>query len=196
MAVDWESWISKIPLPDPYKRYVVYALAALVALVILKRVLGVVSRAVRRSQPPTIHPKLQKYSVDQAEEARKQRELAVGVIATSTGNRLAGFRIVRQVEAVFVEGLKTPEDAVIALKATAVQRGANAIVNVHTDRTTAGRCTASGDAVVVAPMVAKMPQRPAATEPPVIQPPSPPPPPPRTPPPPPPPPPPPRPGAR
>src|SRR5690606_5665105 len=69
------------------------------------------------------------------------------------------FRLVRQVEAVFVEGYRTPEDAIVALKAAAVERGANAILNVHTDRTTAGRCTASGDAVVVAPLVAKMPER-------------------------------------
>ncbi len=158
-GVDWRSWLERIPIPEPYRRYALYALAGLAALLILQRVAGAVGRAIRRSRPPTIHPKLQKYNVDSAELDRKRRELAVKVIATSTGGRLAGFRIVRQVEAVFVEGYRTPEDAIVALKAAAVERGANAVLNVQTDRTVAGRCTASGDAVVVAPMTAKMPER-------------------------------------
>lgn len=166
MVIDWKAWIERIPLPDPYRRYALYALAVLIVLVMLRRVSRVIARALARGRAPTIHPKLQKYNVDTVELDRKRRELAVSVIATSTGNRLAGFRIVRQVEAVFVEGSKTPEDAIVALKAAAVERGANAILNVRTDRTVAGRCTASGDAVVVAPMTAKMPERrPAATAP-------------------------------
>jgi uncharacterized protein YbjQ (UPF0145 family) len=107
------------------------------------------TRAVRRRRSPTIHPKLQKYNVDQAALQAERRELARGIIATSTGNRLAGYRVVRQVEAVFVEGLQTPEDALVALKALAVQRGANAVLNVQTQRTAAGKCSASGDAVEV-----------------------------------------------
>jgi len=50
---------------------------------------------------------------------------------------------------------------VIALKAAAVERGANALVNVRTDRSAVGRCTASGDAVVAAPLA----DRPAAAPP-------------------------------
>lgn len=184
IQLNWQEWIDRIPLPEPYRRWALYALAVLVAYVILRRVVGGMMRAVRRSRPPTIHPKLQKYNVDHAELDRKRRELAAGVVATSTGNRLAGFRMVRQVEAVFVEGYRTPEDAILALKAAAVERGANAILNVRTDRSVAGRCTASGDAVVVAPLVAKMPERrpqqgPRPTAPPASQsPPGPPPPPP------------------
>ncbi|HOB73085.1 MAG TPA: hypothetical protein PKG54_01040 [Phycisphaerae bacterium] len=194
MQVNWQEWIDRIPLPEPYRRWGLYALAGLIAYVILRRVAGAVLRAIRRSRPATIHPKLQKYNIDHAELDRKRRELARGVVATSTGNRLAGFRMVRQVEAVFVEGYRTPEDAILALKAAAVERGGNAILNVRTDRSVAGRCTASGDAVVVAPLVAKMPQRRPQQ---LVQPPSPPPPPPvdKNPPAPPPPPPPPPPGA-
>jgi len=94
---------------------------------------------------------LQKYNVDHSELDRQRREQARLIVATSTTTRLAGFRIVRQVEAVFVEGYRTPEEALIALKAAAADRGANAILNVHTDRTAAGRCTASGDAIIVIP---------------------------------------------
>ena len=55
-------------------------------------------------------------------------------------------------EAVFVEGYRSPEEALIALKAAAADRGAIGMLNVRTERTTAGRCTASGDAIVVVPI--------------------------------------------
>ena len=42
----------------------------------------------------------------------------------------------------------TPEEAMVALKAAAAQLGANALVNVQSERSAAGRCTASGDAVI------------------------------------------------
>jgi uncharacterized protein YbjQ (UPF0145 family) len=59
--------------------------------------------------------------------------------------------LVRQIEAVFVEGFKSPGEAVTALKAAAAKLGANAIVNLAQQRTAAGRCTAQGDAVCVRP---------------------------------------------
>ena len=133
-----------------HRLWLAYAAAGLIGLWLVRRALLALRRAVRRSRPPTIHPSLQKYSVDHAELDRQRRELAMRIVATSTGGRLAGFRIVRQVEAVFVEGYRTPEEAVIALKAVAAQRGANALLNVTTDRTPGGRCTASGDAIVAA----------------------------------------------
>ncbi len=135
-----------------YRPYLLYALGILVALLILRSILRRTWRAIRRSRPATIHPSLQKYNVDHAELDRKRREMAVGVVASSTGNRLAGFRIVRQVEAVFVDGFRTPEEALIALKAMAVEQGANALLNVRTERTAAGRCSASADAIIAAPI--------------------------------------------
>lgn len=123
-----------------------------IALIVLRKIWSAVWRQIRLSRPPRIHPSLARYNVDRVEVQRRQRELAAGVVATSTSNRLVGYRLVRQVEAVFVEGFSTPEDAVIALKATAVERGANAILNVTTEHTAAGRCVASGDAVVVSPL--------------------------------------------
>lgn len=147
---DWMNLFSR--LLSEYRLYLFYALGALVGLLVLRSIWRRIWRAIRRSRPAQIHPSLQKYNVDYAELDRKRRETAVGVVATSTGSRLAGFRIVRQVEAVFVEGFRTPDEALTALKALAVERGANALLNVRTERTAAGRCSASGDAIVAAPI--------------------------------------------
>ncbi|MDM8008594.1 MAG: hypothetical protein QUV05_20845 [Phycisphaerae bacterium] len=147
---DYTSLLSR--LLTEYRPYLYYALGALLGLLILGGIWRRIRRAIRRNRPAQIHPSLQKYNVDHVELDRQRRETAVGVVATSTGNRLAGFRIVRQVEAVFVEGFRTPDEALTALKALAVERGANALLNVQTERTTAGRCSASGDAIVAAPI--------------------------------------------
>ena len=146
------AWFKEVP-----REWLIYAVVIGVALIVLRRVLGGLGRAWRRSKPVNINPKLAKYNVDRAEVARQQRELAVQIEATSTGRNLAGYRIIRQVEAVFVEGYAAPEEALIALKAAAAERGANAVLNLKTARTTAGRCTASGDAVVVVPTPATRP---------------------------------------
>ncbi len=130
-------------------------------LIVLRVIWSRVRRSIRRRRGPTIHPKLQKYNVDLAALQAERRELSRGIVATSTSGRLAGYRVVRQVEAVFVEGLPTPDDALIALKASAVERGANAILNVQTGRTAAGKCSASGDAVLVAEVQPRSPQPPA-----------------------------------
>ena len=147
---DWLTLISRT-LAE-YRWYLIYALAVLVGLLVLRDIWRRIWRAIRRSRPAQIHPSLQKYNVDHVELDRQRREVAAGVVATSTGSRLAGFRIVRQVEAVFVDGLRTPDEAMTALKALAIERGANALLNVRTERTTAGRCSASGDAIVAAPI--------------------------------------------
>ncbi len=135
-----------------YRWWILYAVVVLVAIYAVQRAVLGILRAIRRSRPAVIHPRLQKYNVDLEELDRRRHELAKGIVATSTGNRLAGFRVVRQVEAVVVEGYRSPEEAIVALKATAVERGANAVLNVHTERTAAGRCTASGDAIIAAPL--------------------------------------------
>lgn len=150
MAFDIQSWLDHIP--EPYRPWVVPGGLAIIGLLILRVIWGRVARFLRRRRPVIINPRLAKYSVDHAELDRKRRELARRILATSTSARLAGFKIVRQVEAVFVEGYRAPEEAMIALKATAAERGANGILNVSTERTAAGRCSASGDAVIVAPI--------------------------------------------
>ena len=132
----------------------VWIVAGLLVLWFFQVLAGRLLRRFRRLRPPRIHPRLAQYNIDHAELDRHRREQAKLIIATSTGARLVGYRIVRQVEAVFVEGFRSPEDALIALKAEAVQRGANGLLNVRTERTAAGRCTAAADAVVIVPLSA------------------------------------------
>ncbi len=146
-------------MSSPYRNLVIGGFALLIVVLIGRRIIRKVREAMRRRRPAVIHPNLQRYNQDYAELDRQRREDAAKIIATSTGNRLAGYRIVRQVEAVFVDGFRTPEDALIALKAAAAQRGANAILNVATQRTAAGKCSASGDAIVAsAPLERPIPK--------------------------------------
>ncbi|MBX3396961.1 MAG: hypothetical protein KF841_16520 [Phycisphaerae bacterium] len=135
---------------------IVAALAALLVLQRLTRFVGRLVRAVRRrGKPVTLHPKLQNYGGHSDEEMESDRLMAGGIIATSSTASVAGYEIVRQVEAVFVEGYRTPTDATNALKAVAVRRGANAIINLLQQRSAAGKCAAQGDAVCIEPLVSK-----------------------------------------
>jgi len=84
--------------------------------------------------------------------ALRQQEierLARRIIATSSTASIAGFSIVRQIEAVFTDGHPSPTRAVEHLKAVAADKGANAIVNLKTVGPPAGKCAAQGDAVIV-----------------------------------------------
>ncbi|MFQ5805138.1 MAG: hypothetical protein ACE5I3_01670 [Phycisphaerae bacterium] len=93
-------------------------------------------------------------------ELRKQRSylrvqqqeierLANRIIATSSTGSIAGFTIVRQIEALFTDGHPSPSKAVEFLKATAAQKGANAVINLGSARPPSGKCLAHGDAVIV-----------------------------------------------
>jgi hypothetical protein len=161
LAFDIQTLLESVP--ESYWPWIVRGAVAMVGLLVLRAIWGRVARVLRRRRPPIINPKLAKYSVDHAELDKKRREWAKKIVATSTSARLAGFKIVRQVEAVFVEGYRSPEEAMIALKAAAAERGANSILNVGTERTAAGRCSASGDAVIVATI--QQLRRPAAPTP-------------------------------
>jgi hypothetical protein len=126
-------------------------LAVLFALVVLQRLLGGVARLVRRRKTAPLHPKLQKYAGINDADVQAEHEAAAGIIATSSTGAIPGYEIVRQVEVLFVEGRRSQGEAIVALKAAAVQRGANAVINLGQEHTAAGRCTARGDAVVVRP---------------------------------------------
>lgn len=157
LAFDTNEWFSFIP--EAYRRWVWIGLAVLIALLVLQKIRYHVDRWLHRRREPLIHPRLQRYNVDHAELLAQQREQAKGIVATSTGNRLAGYRIIRQIEAVYQDGHRTPEEAITALKAAAVEHGANALLNVKTERTAAGKCAASADAVQVAPLSARTSSR-------------------------------------
>jgi uncharacterized protein YbjQ (UPF0145 family) len=87
------------------------------------------------------------------------------ILATSSTKGIVGFAITRQIEAVFVEGQRSPQQAVEMLKARAAEKGANAVINLQSQRLPSGKCVASGDAVIVRP-VADMRHRPPAPKPP------------------------------
>ncbi len=103
-----------------------------------------------------------RYAAQRREELRTQRgymymqdqqvqQLAGRIIATSSTPSIAGYSIVRQIEAVFTDGHTSPIKAVEVLKAVAAEKGANAIVNLSTERTSTGKSSSRGDAVVVQP---------------------------------------------
>jgi hypothetical protein len=119
-------------------------------------VLSLIARLWRRSRE-TAH------DARRRAELRKQRgylhlkqqeieRLAGGIIATSSTASIAGYTIIRQVEAVFTDGHPSPGKAVAVLKATAAQMGANAVINLNSVRPPSGKCVAHGDAVVVRPV--------------------------------------------
>jgi uncharacterized protein YbjQ (UPF0145 family) len=121
--------------------------AAFLFLVVVFRKIGAALRRRRPTAP--LHPKLARYAGLSEAEIARQREDAAKIIATSSSDRIAGYEIVRQIETVFVEGYRTSEEALLALKAAAGRLGATAVMNVSQQRTAAGRCSAQGDSVVV-----------------------------------------------
>ncbi|GJM24208.1 MAG: hypothetical protein DHS20C16_06230 [Phycisphaerae bacterium] len=122
--------------------------AGTVALAVIWMLLRV-RKWLKRRSTPKIHPRLQKYQPSQDDFAAKRREESAKIIATSSGESLVGYRIVRQVEAVFVDGFRRPEEAVEGLKAVAAMKGANAVLCVRHEPIGSGRYSASGDAVIV-----------------------------------------------
>lgn len=98
-----------------------------------------------------LHPKLQKYAGYSEAEIEAERLEAEKIIATSSTTSVAGYLLVRQIEAVFVEGHRSQKEALHAIKAAASRCGGNAIINLSQDRTPAGKCSAQGDAVLLKP---------------------------------------------
>ena len=132
---------------------IVTATTALAVIWILLRV----RKWLRRRRPPTIHQKLQKYQPSGDDFAAKRRAESEKIIATSSGSELVGYRVVRQVEAVFVDGFRRPEEAVEGLKAVAAMKGANALLHVRHEPIGSGRYSASGDAVIIESLEPEIP---------------------------------------
>ncbi len=124
----------------------------LVVLAVLQRLFGGIWRMARRRKAPKLHPKLQRYAGRSDADIEAARLAAENIITTSSTGTIAGYDIVRQIDAVFVEGHRAQGEAIAALKAVAGRRGANAIINVTQQHTAAGRCSAQGDAVLVRPV--------------------------------------------
>ena len=134
-------------LPDLLKspRILGGAVGLLIVLYAWRRV----RRWLRRKRPTALNPNLAKYGDPDADVSLERQRAAEGILATSSTAEIAGYELIRQVEAVYVDGFRHPEEALQGLKAAAALKGANALTHVGHTRSASGRCAASGDAVVV-----------------------------------------------
>ncbi len=146
----------KLPLPDidpsdwaDLDDWKIKAFAALVIFAVLLWLYRKVRRAMRRRGPATLHPKLQRYGGRNTALSSQRRAEAEKILTTSSTTTIAGYEIVKQLEAVYVDGFRLAEDALEGLKATASMKGANALTSVQCERGPGGKYSASGDAVVV-----------------------------------------------
>ncbi len=117
---------------------------AVVLLVVQKMIM-----CARSLMPAKVNPKLGKYAGDDDPASQRRRQLAATVKSTSSTDHVPGYKILQAIDALYVDGFRTPAEAIEGLKAAAAERGANAVINVHHERSSLGRCSASGDAVVV-----------------------------------------------
>lgn len=134
---------------DPLVRWAVAICAGLLVLALLARFLR------RRREA--------RYAARRRDEVRQRhgylymqqqelQRLAARIVATSSQSNIAGFQIVRQIEALFTDGHPTAGGAVEVLKAMAAEKGANALINLDSQRQGNQRFSARGDAVLVAPL--------------------------------------------
>lgn len=141
-------WLEQFNQLDATTRLIVAVAGGLVALLLA----GGLWRRLRFRQLAARHRRDVKRSLKAVEQARAQRQAqASRVIATSSSGELRGFELTRQIEAVFTDGHRTPAEAVEAVKAQAAERGANALINLHSQRLANGNCVAQADAVIVRP---------------------------------------------
>lgn len=139
-----------------YKAFLIL-LASLFVLWVIKRL----RRAIRRRRPPKLHPKLQKYGANYGEPTpamlAQRRKEAAKILATSSTSTIAGYEVTEQIETIFVDGFRRPEDSLEGLKAAAAMKGANAVTNVNHERNDSDKLSVSGDAVIVRRLVPNAP---------------------------------------
>lgn len=157
-----------LKLEDPLARNLVLAAAAFLLLVLAARFIQrrreSAAQARRRAELRKTYGRVQ---LQKQEISR----LAQQIIATSSTGSIAGFVIMRQIEAVFTDGHRSPAEAVEVLKALAAEKGANALVNLTGQRLPSGKCVANGDAVIVRPEEqppAEVPGPPGEEKPPAV----------------------------
>lgn len=145
---------------DPTTRLI---LAGAVVVMSLGLVAWLLSRLRERRYARLRRHDLRRHADAMRMKQEEAQRLAVKILATSSTSSIVGFEIVRQIEAVFVEGLPSPPAAVEQLKAQAAAKGANAVINLEAVRLPSGKCVANGDAVIVRPLQQGSPPRTTAT---------------------------------
>ncbi|MCB0059205.1 MAG: hypothetical protein KDE45_19335 [Caldilineaceae bacterium] len=142
-----ESW-----LPGGLTQYLIALIVILAAALLLRRWLS----GRRESAYFRQHAREVKQRQAQVEQERQSAgRLASRIIATSSTSEIAGFEIKRQVEALFTDGHASAADAVAVVKALAVKKGANALINLRSERHASGKYVANADAVIVQPREAE-----------------------------------------
>ena len=139
----------RFDLSDPLVRKIVFVAAGLIVLVVALRILG---RVRATSAAARLHAELREGRDALRLHQEEVRKHAEQIIATSSTTRIAGYRILRQVETVCTDGQASSTSALELLKALAAEKGANGIINVQTQQSATGKWVASGDAVVLRDM--------------------------------------------
>jgi uncharacterized protein YbjQ (UPF0145 family) len=145
MLPDWLG-ITSFSLSDPVVQKIVAGAAALIVLVILLRIISRVRYDVANAR---LRAELRREKDELEAQQEEARQLAGKIVATSSTARVAGYAIVRQIETVFAEAKPSSAAAVEAVKTLAVQKGANALVNLQSRQLPSGKWSASGDGVMV-----------------------------------------------
>lgn len=135
-------------MDDPLVQALLAGGDGLILLLIVLRVWRVRREAAYAAQRRRELRETRSYLYMQQQEIER---LAARIVATSSTSSAAGFTVVRQVEAVFTDGHASTTHAVQVLKAIAAEKGANAILNLSSERSPTGKCAARGDAVIVRP---------------------------------------------
>ncbi len=135
-----------MPELDPVTTYLVLGSIAVIVFVVASVVWRRVQSAAARARHQA---ELRRRQATQERELEAQHQLADQILATSSTAEIVGFSVVRQIEAVFTDGHKTPAAAIDTLKALAARKGANALLNLVGERQPGGACTAHADAVIV-----------------------------------------------
>jgi uracil phosphoribosyltransferase len=135
-------------MSDPGVHALLLAGAGLVLALIVLRVWRARREAVYAAQRRRELRETRGYLYMQQQEIER---LAARIVATSSTSSVAGFTVVRQVEALFTDGHNSTARAVQVLKAIAAEKGANAVLNLSSERLPSGKCAARGDAVIVRP---------------------------------------------
>lgn len=143
-----------LPLPI---LIVAIALGAAILIVVLRLWQSHRARKLERDRRTELR---QRYSAGTIRQQELER-LAERIIATSSSPTIAGFEIQRQIEAVFTDGHPSPGRAVQMAKAQAAELGANALINLHSQRLPSGKCQASADAVLVRSLDMQHPAEPS-----------------------------------
>jgi hypothetical protein len=133
-------------LNDPLVRKLVLGAAALIALLIVFRLIG---HWRERAAVARRRAELRRACDDLRLQQEEIKKLAEQIVATSSTGRIAGYAIVRQVETIFTEPKASSVAVVELVKAVAAQKGANALINLHSQQMPGGKWVASGDAVIV-----------------------------------------------